>query len=335
MVLADPMPTAELRKAEQLFPPTPEGDCSSLKTRATLGQILRPSSVPGLVYEFKPNTQGCYRGVLHLTNRDGQRSRKFEPYARPKPKDTHRILLLGDSWAYGQSVDYEASIGAELERSLRPRRAIARSRSSTPESLATIPPQEAAYLAARGMSYEPDCIVVIFVSNDMGLPFLMLEPRDPLALRRSYLFDALRGLVHRQSSDVPPIPPGMTEAQGPHQSFVGNDELDRVPEQYRYMVGVSGYKRALQSIGAAAQRIPVINVTDYSDVAGFGVRDGIELRDFQEKLGIHYAFVPIIRDQALWVAPDDGHPNARGHAELARRVLQFLEQRKLCLPALP
>jgi lysophospholipase L1-like esterase len=332
MVLFDPMPTSELRKTEQLVPPAPDKDCSSPQSRATLGQILKPSSVPGLVYEFKPNTQGCYRGGYHLANRDGQRSRSFEPFARPKPQDTFRFVLLGDSYAYGQSVPYEGTFGAELERLLTAKHAGRRVEVINAGVPGYNTAQEAAYLEARGMSYEPDCIVVIFVSNDLGLPFLMLEPRNPFTLRRSYVFEALGSWLSRRSGETPTIPPGMTQAEGIHSIFVRSDELDRIPEQYRYMVGIEGYKRALQSIVSTAKQVPVVNVADYSDVHGSGAAEQRDLVDYQQKIGIHHAFVPIQRDKGLWVGPDDSHPNARGQAIMAGQLVRFLEERKLCLP---
>lgn len=332
VVAADPLPTTALGKAAQLNPPNPGKDCSAPDETATLAHILRPSSTPGLVYELKPNVLTCYRGARHQTNLDGQRARSFEPFARPKPAGVFRVLLLGDSYAYAQSVDYEASFGAELERRLG-----ARTASAKVEVINTGVPgyntaQEATYLAARGMAYQPDCIVILFVTNDLGLPYLMLEPRNPLSLRRSYVLETLAPLWARFAGEIPVIPPGMTQAAARESNFVAEDELERIPGQYRYMVGVEGYRRALRAIAETAKGIPVIDVADYADVLGLRPADRVALAKFQEELGIHHAFVPIFRDKSLWIAEDDMHPNAKGHALLAERVLYFMEERKLCLP---
>ena len=331
VVAADPLPVSELRKAEKLAPPAVIGDCKRPEALATLAHIVKPSDRPGLVYELKPNTLTCYRGARHLVNLDGQRARSFEPFTRPKPRDVFRVLLLGDSWAYAQSVEYEASLGAELERRLTPEHPGKRVEVINTGVPGYNTAQQAEYLAARGMSYEPDCIVILFVSNDLGLPFLMLEPRDPLSLRRSYLVESLALLLDRSAGTSQAIPFGMTQAQEAFSNFVGSDELDRVPESYRYMVGVSGYRRALESIADTAKGVPVVNVADYSDVHGFGPPERLDLAEFQRKLGIHHLAVPIFRDPVFWVAPDDGHPNARGHADMARQVIEFFKARRLCV----
>jgi lysophospholipase L1-like esterase len=331
VIAFDPAPTSELRKTEQYTAPAPSGDCKQAgAAQATLAHIVRPSFLPGIVYELKPSALACYRGARHLTNRDGQRARSFEPYARPKPQGTFRVLLLGDSWAYGQSVDHEESFGAQLERLLATRHTGAHVEVINSGVPGYNTAQEAAYLLERGMSYEPDCVMVLFVANDLGLPFLMLEPRNPLSLGRSYLFERLASLV--PSGAPPPIPPGMTDVPGPLGNFVGADELDRVPAQYRYMVGVSGYKRALEAIAVSANRVPIVNIASYTDVVSFGPREQQEVVEFQAKLGIHHVFVPVFRDKTFWVAPDDRHPNGRGYAKMAGLVLEFLEAHGLCLP---
>jgi len=331
VIAMDPDPTRGLEKAGQITPLPTTGDCKAPGAAASLAHIVKPSSLEGLVYELKPNTVACYRGARHTANSDGQRARSFEPFQRPKPKNAFRVLLLGDSWAYAQSVEYAGSFGAELERLLQRHFADKRVEVINAGVPGYNAAQEAAYLEARGMSYGPDCIVILFVSNDLGLPYLMLEPRDPLTVRRSYVLEKLAGLIDRDP-EAPTVPPGMTSATGPLGNFVGADQLDRVPERYRYMVGVGGYKRALEAIRATAKGVPVINVADYSDVVGFQAEHRAEMVRFQQKLGIHHAFVPILRDPALWVAPDDAHPNARGHAAMARQTLQFLERQRLCVP---
>jgi lysophospholipase L1-like esterase len=333
VVATDPLPAAELRKSERLTAPNFGTDCADKS--ATLGHIVRPSDVDGLVYELKPNVDTCYQHAHHRTNADGQRSRRFEPFSRPKPAGVFRVLLLGDSYAYAQAVEYESSFAAELERRLK-----ARAAGVEVEVVNTGVPgyntaQEAAYLAERGMSYAPDCIVILFVANDLGLPYLMLEPRDPLSLRRSYVVETLMSFARRDDGTTPEIPPGMMRLGDQGETFDGPEGRDRIPASYSHMVGRSGYRRALREIARAAGAIPVINVADYADVYGFERADHLELEKFQRELGIHYAFVPTINDRAYWVAPDDRHPNARGHALLAEQVLSYLERQKLCLPAPP
>jgi lysophospholipase L1-like esterase len=331
VVAWDPLPAAELRKSARITAPNFGDDCS--RASATLGQIVRPSTHSGLVYELKPNVETCYQRARHRTNADGQRARNLEPFLRPKPPGVFRVLLLGDSYAYAQGVEYESSFAAELERRLS-----AKDRGAKVEVINSGVPgyntaQEAAYLAAAGISYQPDCIVILFVANDVGVPYLMLEPRDPFSLRRSYVLETLLSLAERSDDTSHQIPPGMFVADDRQIAFVGPGELERIPERYHYMVGMEGYRRALRSIADTANGIPVIDVADYADVVNSDASNRSKLSSFHQELGIHHAFVPTLRDPSLWISHDDMHPNARGHAHLAEQTMAFLEQRRLCLPA--
>jgi lysophospholipase L1-like esterase len=334
VVAKDPLPAAQLRKSAQLEPPAFD-DCHVPNVSAGLGHIVRPSTVDGLVYELKPSVDTCYQGARHRTNADGQRARSLAPFPRPKPPGVFRVLLLGDSYAYAQGVEYESSLAAELERRLS-----SKASGITVEVVNTGVPgyntaQEAAYFAAHGMSYQPDCVVILFVANDLGVPYLMLEPRDPLSFKRSYVLEALLSLSDREDGSSPEIPPGMFRGTDRQVAFVNRRDFDRIPEQYRYMVGAEGYRHALGSIAEAAHGIPVVNVADYTDASSLDEADRFALVAFQRELGIHHVFVPTLRDPTLWVGPKDMHPNARGHAFIADQVLKFLEERKLCLPGSP
>jgi hypothetical protein len=87
------------------------------------------------------------------------------PRAIPKPPGVRRVLSLGDSFAWGASVEFEDAYPQRLER------ALTRRRHETWEvvnlalpGMATV--DHAAQLAKEGEAYGPDAVLLGFVLND-------------------------------------------------------------------------------------------------------------------------------------------------------------------------
>ena len=109
-------------------------------------------------------------------NSHGMRGVEIE---RAKAEGTTRILVLGDSVAYGLLVATEEAFPALLERGL-----------STPERPVEVlnaavsgygPFNELAYYPAKGRRFAPDLVVVVFVMNDVANPRLhWAYTREPL-----------------------------------------------------------------------------------------------------------------------------------------------------------
>ena len=85
--------------------------------------------------------------------------------AVPKPPGVHRVLSLGDSFAWGASVEFEDAYPQRLER------ALTRRRHETWEvvnlalpGMATV--DHAAQLEKEGEAYGPDVVLLGFVLND-------------------------------------------------------------------------------------------------------------------------------------------------------------------------
>lgn len=105
-------------------------------------------------------------GTRLLTNAYGMRERA---YALPKPPGTVRVVLLGDSYVYGDGVDAEDRICAFLEPWLRERSGGARSVEclqigvSSWNILA-----EVSYLRRQLALLEPELVVHVVVPNDLA-----------------------------------------------------------------------------------------------------------------------------------------------------------------------
>ena len=87
------------------------------------------------------------------------------PRAIPKPPGVRRVLSLGDSFAWGASVEFEDAYPQRLERALTRRRGETWEvvNLATP-GMATV--DHAAQLAAKGEAYGPDVVLLGYVLND-------------------------------------------------------------------------------------------------------------------------------------------------------------------------
>lgn len=299
-----------LRRTVSVMPPPYAGHCGADAPNAPLGAILRPTDTPGLVFELKPSIDTCYYGARVRTNRDGQRA-PIE-YPRPKPEGTFRILLLGDSQTFGQGVEYEETFGHLIERALQSEHPDVRIEVINAGVDGYNLYQEIAYLAADGLSFEPDVIIVLFVGNDLDLPFFLYTPNDPLATDRLYLVDAMARLFR-------PLPPG-----DPRSAIVASGRF--VPAKYAHMAGAVGYETALRRLAELTidRGIPVFNFVDQA-VAMYafgGETRWHRTRDLADELGVVQP--EFVFPRGFELSETNAHLNAEGHRILAETMLDAL-----------
>jgi hypothetical protein len=122
----------------------------------TLGTIA-PKGCP-YIYGLNPRRGGI--------SSQGLRDREF---AIPKPKNTRRLLLLGDSVTYGMSVAPESTFAKTLERNLNARLQQPIEVINTGVSAYTTY-NEVEYYLDRGRKFQPDVVVISFCMNDIVDP---------------------------------------------------------------------------------------------------------------------------------------------------------------------
>ena len=112
------------------------------------------------------------KGVIeYAVNRDGFRDRD---YARHKPLGTFRIVVVGDSIAFGHRVNLEETFTKVLEQRLA---------AAAPPTVEVLnlgisgynAYNEAALFADVGVGYEPDLVLVQFCVNDLNDPTLHFD----------------------------------------------------------------------------------------------------------------------------------------------------------------
>ncbi|MCP4204988.1 MAG: hypothetical protein GY769_24025 [bacterium] len=296
--------------------PPPAGDCRQPAQQALLRHLVDPSLHPDLIYELRPGVDTCFEGARVTTNSRGVRG-SSEP-ASPKPEGTFRMLALGDSHAFGWGIPEADTVAVQLQKALAAAATVA-----VEVVNAGIPGysayQEAAWLETFGADLEPDCVVVLFVANDMGLPHFLLQSRKPGS---SALWDLVKRLTGSKR--------WFTFAPNRLATFVSDVDMARIPERYRHMVGEGGYREALRkmAVWADEQDIDLVNVFDYStlDVAGEA------LVAYQESLGIKALEMPWPTDPALRISEADPHLNRAGNAAAVDFIVQGLVSGSVCLP---
>jgi hypothetical protein len=105
---------------------------------------------------------------------------------------------------------------------------------------------EVAGLRHKWLVYEPDLVVIDFVGNDLDLPRFIMKQISLFTVRRSFLKD----FVHDRVRSVSWSPLERLEDAPRNWFFRHRYEFvpDLVPERYRHMVGVDGFRQAMEEL---------------------------------------------------------------------------------------
>lgn len=298
--------------------------------RYSLLGLVQPSPFPDLVYELKPHLSGTFRGRPLRTNSWGMRG--AAEYALEKPAGTFRIVGLGDSHMFGWGVGEGEPYLQILERRLNAaggRRAEVLNL-GTPGYNTTL---EVAAFARKGLAFAPDLVIVHFVGNDFKLPHFMQPAPPPPG--PSYLLDFLRNRWRERTAqeEEPDLLHDLKE--------LPDDVRQETRGQYREMVGLAGYRKAMDRLAALTRprRIPVwvLSLNAAADQGALArevaVAHGFRFLNaaphFQSWLD-GQGIVPTRGHRvAAFQIPGDGHPNANAHARYADFLITELRSARL------
>lgn len=158
---------------------------------------------PALGWAHRPGWSGTTRAGARATF-DARGLREERPVA-PKTADTRRVLVLGDSVAFGYGLAQEETIARALERQARAAGAALEALNAGVPGYAT--EQATRVLARLAPDLRPDdAVLLLCLRNDLGVPPLDPARGQDLAppgwraavLDRSALAFALARLVHRR-----------------------------------------------------------------------------------------------------------------------------------------
>lgn len=321
MLVAEIAARVALARLDAKPPQAPTG-----AREAMLVELLRRASHRDIVYELHRDLDCTFQGVNVKTNSHGYRGPE-----RPlrKPARGFRVLGLGDSVLFGWGVAREDSGLARLEQRLAerlPGRPVDTINTGVPGYNTAM---QAQVLASRGLAFEPDVVLVDFVDNDLELPNFLLAPTDYWRLDHCFLYDLARR-VYRSSWIDPRTPFVWAPGDG-----AGHFEADpeRVPAEYRHLVGIAAYRNAVQRVAALAEergiRVLVTSVGELPEPVAAAVdAAGLPRVSIHDRISryLHENDVHQYLGSAMTLSKTDPHPTAMVHDWWAEAVFAELER---------
>lgn len=133
-------------------------------------------------------------------NSKGLRGREID---YPKPADEYRILVVGDSFTFGEQVNQDETFTQRLEDQLNQRGDGVTYRVLNAGSNGWATANEAVYLTKEGVRFQPDVVVVaLYLGNDVSdnyrrVATIRVAEEADLALRGSDSFEGPRRILRR------------------------------------------------------------------------------------------------------------------------------------------
>lgn len=302
---------------------------SKVSNRPGLGHLIRMAHSHERVYELIPNLKMVFMGHEVRINSLGFRSEEVKPEKDP---ESLRIIGIGDSrmfgWGVPQEAPYLALLGKRLDQEL----------GTAVEVVNTAVPgyntwMEVATLEEVGLSLQPDLVLLEIVGNDLALPNFIYPYPDFRATDRSYIMELFRGAkTDRGALEASPL--------GVNSRGMFEDDPERVPKQYRHMVGRAGLRKALARLKQLSQDHGFEVLVIYGPT-------GLNEREILEELGLkYYDYHPDIlaalklrgltfKDypgSEFTLSAADVHPSPLCHSVIAEAVLKQILERDLVGP---
>jgi lysophospholipase L1-like esterase len=153
--------------------------------------FLRSSKRPGLDYDLAPGVVGKNWGTTIAINSHGFRDREYDLV---KPPSVRRIVVLGDSIAFGTNLDVADTFPERLE--------VTYGVSGRPVEVLNLAVagydtlNEVVFLEQTGLAFSPDVVVVGYCINDLGshsvnLALIRVLEKYDVLTRHSRLFQWL------------------------------------------------------------------------------------------------------------------------------------------------
>jgi hypothetical protein len=256
-------------------------------------------------YVLKPGLTTTHRGASWTTNARGMRD---QAYSIDKPAKTKRIALAGDSIGAGWGVDDGFGFEPIWER-LMNQSAIVEVWNHAVPGLA--PGQRWEHFRREGWASNPDVVVFQGTPADFGWDDRKLRSLLPKGIgwdAQSYQ-DALAAFQIQPGGDEE----SYHKALRPHREAILAGVYRTVVNDCRSR-GVASVWLLLPRVGKPTPEADRTRLVDLARSAGFDHL--VDLSDAFDGLD----------PSTLAIGPDDFHPNASGHARLARRLDDALRQ---------
>ncbi len=261
-------------------------------------------------YELLPNVHIEFKRTDFRTNRWGMRDLDYQT---PKPAETHRVLLLGDSHTMGSGVEHAQTFKSLLEDRLNrerpdPRYGRYEILNAAVGGYSVL--QSAAAVGRQAMEPSPDAIVYVTARNDIQNAAERLA--DTVREGAKLEFANVQAVVDRAG-----VEQGMTEVETIKRLAPFAEDLVRW--SYRTIVATAREQHAV----ALWIMLPVLFESTAEFDARFERLAPLAREAGFAILNLRGAYDGYVRE-SLWVAPWDEHPGVKGHELIAERFYQEL-----------
>lgn len=297
-----------------------------------IDKLITQSSDPKLLFELTKNSRYFFKGKQFLTNSDGALG--ATEYSRQKPKNTIRVVGVGDSIMSSWGVDPSATYLAYLERHL--------SKVATPLAVQVINLSVPGYNTAietdviekKALRYDPDLIILGFCGNDLDLPNYIRKK----VYAKSYALFVVQTALEMITSSILPrqhdnagiqplafTPQIVTKNPGSIDTYTYT--MGVVPPEYQYMIGVENYVNNMKKIAdmTAKAGVPVILIHYSDNLATVSkiTTMGFHILVMDETI-IPYLQSNDLDESDIILGNNDPHLNEIGHGLYAQILYQFI-----------
>jgi lysophospholipase L1-like esterase len=288
---------------------------------------LAPVGDPERIYGYPPNSTGLAGGAEFTTNALGLRGPE-----RPPPAESDFVVaVLGDSYAFGYGVSYEAAFPAVLERRLDERVASHRVRAEILAFPGYNTKQMLATLREYAPHIRPDLVLVTYHLNDIERHSVAEEgdpdsPRGLRAIRKRvrllhFVLPRLAMASRALGLDV------QTTASAERDEYLKGGELWRRNQET--LEELLEYCRE-RDLPVAAVILPYMVQLDERHPP----REAYEVvrrwfSDREVPVTVAFDHFSGLNARDLWIHAFDGHPNAKGHALIADAAFEVIEANDL------
>jgi lysophospholipase L1-like esterase len=291
-----------------------------------VGVQYRPYAKFGHAYDSDP--RGYFddgNQIIYALNKHGFRGGDYE---REKAPRTRRVVLLGDSFTFGEGVRFEDTFGYRLQEILDQDEEAVEVLNFAVGGWGTR--NQISYLERAGLRFEPDLVIVVYVLNDAGyaggldLWRKFREQYQNRRLKGSYLASYFYAAIARRTLARSFIEELVGEAQTQRQNwreslaFLAHGKRITESAQARYAVAIFPFLYGLDESYPFRSLHGMIS--DFCTERGIAVLDLFDAFEGRS-------------DTDLWVHPSDQHPNREGHRIAAEALAAFIQREDL-LPKL-
>jgi len=291
----------------------------------TLGRMIRLSKNPRIIYELIPNLSVLIhykllkKFVSVTINSDGFRGQEIPVDKSPQ---SFRIVGIGDSLMFGWGVNDEEvylSILSDVLNSNYPKYSWEIINMAV-EGYNTV--MEVETLKEKGLQYKPDIVIIHYFWNDFNLPNFIREQEDYFALNQSFMVEYFKKNLKT-----------IRVIEAPRHSSGINYENDpqKVPIQYRNMVGIEAYYGAMKELQSLSLKhkfdVIVLAYEPTENIKQICLQLGFHMLDLTPLWKKYASEQNFLDANAAWrMHKDDSHPSPIAHQFIAITLSRQLVQ---------